>query len=186
MSRPKVENKLSNIIIRMESSVPYPVSELKTGLKSLKNSGVYKGKITGLKKAEIVNILKSLNFSFNTLPTYGRKSLMKVVGRPRKTPIGPKLPTGMRTTNTNVKKRIARVVIGPKLKRGMTYARLANKYTKEGNKQLEEAILLEKKLLGETKKKRGRPSKKNQVEPAQVIAGKRRGRPKGSKNKPKV
>ena len=138
----------------MESSVPYPVSELKMGLKSLKNSGVYKGKITGLKKAEILNILKSLNFSFNTLPTYGKKSLMKVVGRPRKNPIGPKLPTGMRTTKTNVKKTISSVVIGPKLKRGMTYARLANKYTKEGNKQLEEAILLEKKLLGATKKKK--------------------------------
>lgn len=187
----------------MESKVPYTVPELEAALMRQKKAGNYKGKTTGLKKAQLINILKEttmkdssgnvIKFQFSSIPSYKRVSskyqkpqtrvkkpygplnraemVKKPVGRPRKTPIGPKLP------------------------KGMTYTRLAKKFAKEGNPQLEQEI------ANPTRgplppipplKKRGRPRKTTTTlpVPAQVVAGQRKARKqrsdKGKKRGPRA
>lgn len=182
----------------MESKVPYTVPELEAALMRQKKAGNYNGKTTGFKKAQLINILKEttmkdssgnvIKFQFSSIPSYKRVSakyqkpqtrvkkpygplnraemVKKPVGRPRKTPIGPKLP------------------------KGMTYTRLAKKFAKEGNPQLEQAIATE--MLAKQRKKRGRPPKTTTMTPvpAQVVAGQRKPRKqrsdKGKKRGPRA
>ena len=57
----------------------FSIPTLKSALKNLKKSSMYKGKISGLKKNEMLEILNNWNYDLSTLPTKPRKT----GGRPK-------------------------------------------------------------------------------------------------------
>ena len=68
---------------------------------ALKKEKKFSGKPSKMKKSEIMDALKSLNFQFNTLPSYGKGVKAQ---RKRTKPIGPQLPlTYSKKTGTYVK-----------------------------------------------------------------------------------
>lgn len=140
----------------------YTLKGLKQAASYLKKLGVLKGfAVTKATKAELEKVLKENSYDMSQIKTKKTKAPKKMVGRPRKTPIG------------------------PKLKRGMTYVGLVNKYAKVGNTELEAMVAKELKKKAKKAAKQAKQATQT-IAPAPVVAGKRRrGRPKGSKNKPR-
>lgn len=172
-----VEEEATNLIIKSSK-----VADLLEILKSMKSAGIYIGRTTGLKKAEIVNRLQSLNFDFSSLAGNVRNkrtksafdvpyrkygSLKKAVNRYEK--------SGNRQLEKAIKKEKKQgkptksAFDVPYKKYGRT-STLVKKYEKSGNKQLERAIKKEDKkkekeaikllkTLNSPPKRRGRPPK---------------------------
>ena len=166
------------------------VKDLKAILKLEKAKGNFKGNFSTLKKPELIAAVSSLGFAV-TPAKRGRVAAPKM--------FGPSLKSGMSYTNI-VKKYQKRgnkqlnaaialsapkvvkpraKVVRPALKRGMSYKKLVSDYEKFGNLQL--AAALPYYPIGQPPPNRPLP-----MVPANMNkAKKRRGRPKGSKNKPK-
>jgi hypothetical protein len=67
----------------------YSLTELRKALMALKKEKKFSGTPSKMKKSEIMDALKSLNFQFNSLPSYGKNVKPQ---QKRKTPIGPTMP----------------------------------------------------------------------------------------------
>lgn len=143
---------------------PYTLDELKGGLRVYKATGEYKGRISNLNKSQLMGILTNLNFPFSSLPSYN-KGVSKTKGVKKRGPfIGPQ-----NFVENPTKKRGRPKKEGPTLPKGITYKSLAESYATKGNTQLNKLIkaTTSRKTRSDKGKKRGK------------------GRPKGSKNKPK-
>ncbi len=165
------ENVLPNIIIEDEATKLIiknsRVADLLEVLKSMKSAGIYTGKTTGLKKAEIVNRLQSLNYDFSELASIVRPkiartkpvvdtvpyrkygSLKKAVERYEKygnKQLEKAIKAEKKGTVARVKKeKVAKNPYDVPYKKYGRLETLAKKYEKSGNKQLDKAIKAEEK-----------------------------------------
>lgn len=190
--------------------------ELESALTKEKKAGNYKGKVVGLKKEELLNILRQLNvkdtkgnvikYQFSNIPTY--KRLTKTTQKPQrkiKKSYGPmteveNFKNVMKQYNKYTVKSLKDAAMFSKKSTGdntnITKLKKSGliRYLKSVNypfSQIEKKQSKSKPVPVQAPppvatKKRGRPRKSQVPAPAQVVAGKRRGRPKGSKNKPKA
>lgn len=196
--------------------------ELEAALTKEKKAGNYKGKVVGLKKEELLNILRQLNvkdtkgnvikYQFSNIPTY--KRLTQKTQKPQrkiKKSYGPMTEV---ENFKNVMKQYSKYTV-KSLKDAAMFSKKSTgdntnitklkksgliRYLKSVNypfSQIEKKQSKSKPVQAQAPppvqapapvaaKKRGRPRKSQVPAPAQVVAGKRRGRPKGSKNKPKA
>jgi len=139
---------------------------LKDALKFLKKMKIYNGKITGLKKNEIYSALNDYSYDFSSISTKAPRAprATKATVPYRKRGVIKKAVERYNMYgNTQLEKAIKAEKskrpkkFGPSLPKGMTYKNLYQTYQNEGNLQLE----------------------------GKLQNMKKRGRPKGSKNKKK-
>lgn len=135
----------------------YKLVDLRKALMVYKKNKQFSGSPSKMTKTQIVDALKTLNFSFHSLPGYGAG--VKPQAK-RTVPFGPE-PKPKRTRKPKGTATLPE--FGPKLKAGMSYKKLASDYAKNGNVQLNAMIPAVPAVA--VVKRRGRP-RKNVAEPS--------------------
>jgi hypothetical protein len=151
--------RATNVMVEKEA-IDYIIKKVKVAdllslVKILKAEGGYTGRTSGLKKADLVNILRSVNYDFRnlasaipkpvqTVPYRKYGSLKKAVERYEKSG-NKQLEKAIKAEKKGTVARVAKNPYDVPYKKYGRLETLAKKYEKSGNKQLDKAIKAEEK-----------------------------------------